>query len=144
MWLRFSSLILFVTALCIPVATAAPAINLTDRDRAAIIGSVARDLFRTGRNYEGKHFILADGIRPNWIPIIPGYDVTLVTRNEIESVRAPIYYYVFSLRPLKHSVRVTVHLYDSETKTFPHVMLFYSYYCVGSKWRGLSRGGGGD
>ena len=118
--------------------------KLTDRDRAAIVRSLARDLFRPGRNYEGKHLILADGIQPAWIPRISGYDVTLVTRNEIESARSPIYYYVFGLRPLKHSVRVTVYLYDSETKTYPHVMLFYSYYRVGSKWRGLPRGGGGD
>src|SRR5438132_1459033 len=58
MWLRFSSLILFVTALCAPAATAAPRMKLTDRDRAAIVSSLARDLFRPGRNYEGKHLIL--------------------------------------------------------------------------------------
>src|SRR5712691_2473743 len=85
----------FIVLLLSSIAGAAPRIKLTDRDRAAIVGSVTRDLFRVGRNYEGKHFILVDGIQPNWIPRIPGYDISLVTRNEIESARAPIYYYVF-------------------------------------------------
>jgi hypothetical protein len=144
MWLRLSLLVVLGTALGASTAAAVPRMKLSDRDRAAIIGSVARDLFKPGHNYEGKHFILFNGIRPEWLPKLPGYDVRLLSQEEIDSARVPIYYYALWLRPQKHSVRVTVHLYDSETKTLPHVMLFYLYYRVEHGWRGLPRGGGGD
>jgi hypothetical protein len=82
MWLRFSSLILIIVAFCVST-TAARQVTLTDRDRAVIIRSVARDLFRPGRNYEGKQYIVADGIQPNWLPKIRGYEIVLRTRRHI-------------------------------------------------------------
>ncbi len=144
MWLRFSLLVLLAIALAPATATAASRMKLSHRDRAAIVGSVFRDVFKPGRNYEGKHFILANSIHSNWIPRIPGYDVRLLSQNDIDAAREPIYYYALWLRPQKHYVRVRLYLYDSETRTFPHVMLFYRYYRVGNKWRGVPRGGGGD
>ena len=74
-------ILLILAVVCFVQAVAGGAkvkqIKLTDHDRASIISSVARDLFKTGHNYGGKHFILADGIRSEWIPKITGYDVTL-------------------------------------------------------------------
>jgi hypothetical protein len=119
-------------------------IKLTDHDHASITGSVARDLFKTGHNYEGKHFILADGIRSEWIPKIAGYDVTLVSRGDIEAASMPIFYYVVQLRALRQSVHVTVTGYDSETKDLPHVELHYSFRRAGNRWRGKYLGGAGD
>lgn len=119
-------------------------IKLTDHDRASIIGSVAKDLFKTGHNYKGKHFILADGIRANWIPKIAGYDVTLVSRDDIETAGMSVFYYVVQLRALRQSVHVTVTGYDSETKNVPHVVLHYSFRRAGNKWRGKYLWGAGD
>ena len=145
---RIPSLILLLALFCLAGTVGRGAsvrrIQLTDQDRSAIIRSVTRNIFKSESTYQGKYFILADGIRPRWIPRIAGYDLALITRQEIQSTNTPLYYYVLWLRPLKRSVYVTVHLYDSKTGTFPHVMLFYSYYRVGRKWRGLPRGGGGD
>ena len=143
MWLRFSPLLLFIAGLCVPV-TASPRIKLTDRDRATIVASVARTLFRPGANYEGQHFILADGLRAEWIPKISGYDIRLVSREELQHSNTRIFYYVFNLRPLKRSVHVTVTGYDSETKTLPHVFLGYSYWRTSRGWRSKYLGGGGD
>ena len=119
-------------------------IKLTDHDHASITGSVARDLFKTGHNYEGKHFILADGIRSEWIPKIAGYDVTLVSRGDIEAASMPIFYYVVQLRALRQSVHVTVTGYDSETKDLFHGELHYSFRRAGNRWRGKYLGGAGD
>ena len=145
---RIVSVILLSALLCcsntIGQSTHLPQITLTDYDRASIIGSVARNLFRPGSTYEGKHFILADGVRPEWIPKVAGYDVAVVTRKEIESSSTPLYYYAFRLRPLRRSVHVTVDLYDSETGTFPHVILHYSYRRAGRKWHGKYLWGAGD
>ena len=88
--------------------------------------------------------MLGDNLRPKWIPKVVGYDLALITRKEIESSKTSLNYYVLWLRQLKHSVHVTVHLYDSQTGTFPHVMVFYSYRRAGHKWRGRPLGGGGD
>jgi len=118
-------------------------IQLTDQDRAAIVGSVARNIFRPGSNYEGKHFILADGIRAEWIPKIVGYDVTLVTRKEIETANTRIFYYVVQLCASTKSVHVTVTGYDSESKDL-HVVLHYSYWRAGHGWRGKYLWGAGD
>ena len=144
MSLRFSSLLLFVTALSVSTVAAAAQMKLTDRDRATIVASVTRSLFRPGANYEGKHFILANGIRAEWLPKIFGYDVRLVTREELQQTTARIFYYVFQLRPLKRSVQVTVTAYDSETKTLSHVDLHYSYRRTRHGWRGKYLWGGGD
>jgi hypothetical protein len=144
MWLRFSPLLLFVTALSVSPATAAAPMKLTDRDRAAIVASVARHLFRPGANDEGEHFILADGVRAEWIPKIRGYEVKLVTREELQNTTTRIFYYVFQLRASKRSVHVTVTAYDSETKTLPHVDLHYSYWRTRHGWRGKYLWGGGD
>ena len=144
MWLRFLSLFLFVTALSAPTATATPRIKLTDRDRGAIVASVARNLFKPGANYEGEHFILADGLRAEWIPKISGYDVKLVSRDDLRHTSTRIFYYVFQLRPLTKSVHVTVRAYDSETKDQLHVELHYSYLRTRHGWRGKYLWGGGD
>jgi hypothetical protein len=143
MWLRFSLLVLFIVGLSVPVG-AASRIKLTDRDRATIVASFARTLFRPGVNYEGQHCILADGLRAEWIPKIPGYDVRLVTREELQHSNSRIFYYVLLLRPLKRSVHLTVTAYDSETKTLPHVILHYSYWRTRRGWRSKYLGGGGD
>jgi hypothetical protein len=145
---RIRSILLLPAMVCVAQAVAGGAkvqqIKLTDHDRASIIGSVARDLFKTGRNYEGKHFILADGIRSEWIPKIAGYDVTLVSRDDIETVGMRVFYYVVQLRALRRSVHVTVTGYDSETKNLPHVVLHYSFRRAGNQWRGKYLWGAGD
>jgi hypothetical protein len=86
---RIRSILLLPAMVCIVQAVAGDAkvqqIKLTDHDRASMIGFIAGDLFKTGHNYEGKHFILADGIRSEWIPQIAGYDVRLVLRDDIET-----------------------------------------------------------
>ena len=143
MWLRFSSLFLFVTALSSLTATATPRVKLTDRDRGAIVASVARNLFKPGANYEGEHFILADGIRAEWIPKISGYEVRLVSREELRHTSTRIFYYVFQLRPSTRSVHVTIRAYDSET-TDLHVELHYSYSRTRHGWRGKYLWGAGD
>jgi len=118
-------------------------IKLTDHDRATIIGSVARNIFKPGSTYEGQYFIVADGIQPEWIPKIPGYQLSLVTRKQIDSSNQ-LPCYVVRLQLLKTSVRVTVHLYTAESGTNPEVMLYYSYRRVGLKWRVRYLGGGGS
>ena len=118
--------------------------KVSHQDRAIIIGSVVKDIFRPGRNYEGEHFLLASGLRAEWIPKIPNYNLRLITQNEIESSARPIYYYVLRLRPQKRFVHVNAFLYDSENKSEPHVILFYRYHRVGNRWRGGFRYGGGD
>ena len=141
-------ILLILAVVCFVQAVAGGAkvqqIKLTDHDRASIISSVARDLFKTGHNYGGKHFILADGIRSEWIPKITGYDVTLVSRGDIEAASMPIFYYVVQLRALRQSVHVTVTGYDSETKDLPHVELHYSFRRAGNRWRRKYLGGAGD
>jgi hypothetical protein len=94
-------------------------VKLSDHDRASIVGSVVRNIFKSGSTYEGKYFVLGDNLQPKWIPKVVGYDLALVTRKEIESSKTSLNYYVLWLRPLKNSVHVTVHLYDSQTDTFP-------------------------
>ena len=136
------SVLLIMAAACVSHG-AVPRIKLTDNDRAAIIGSVALSLFKPGRNYEGTHLILADGLRAEWIPKISGYDVRLVTRNEIETAKTRMFYYVVQLRAQTRSVHVTVTGYDSETKNLPHVMLHYSYRRSRGKWRGKYLWGAG-
>ena len=128
---------------CVPAVEARSRIKLTNRDRAAIVASVTRTLFRPGANYEGQHFILADGVRAEWIPRISGYDLRLVSREELEHSHARIFYYVFNLRPLKRTVHVSVNAYDSQTKTL-HVFLQYSYWRTRRGWRSKYLGGGGD
>jgi hypothetical protein len=118
-------------------------VKLTDHDRAAIIGSVARNIFKPGSTYQGQYFIIAPGIQPEWIPNIPGYQLSLVTRKQADSSN-PLLCYIVRLQPLKTSVRVTVHLYTAESGTTPEVMLYYSYRRVGLKWRGRYLGGGGS
>jgi hypothetical protein len=118
-------------------------IKLTNHDRAAIIGSVARNIFKPGSTYEGQYFIVADGVQPDWIPKIPGYQLSLVRRKEIDSSNQ-LPCYVVKLQPLKTSVRVTVHLYTAESGATPEVMLYYSYRRVGLKWRVRYLGGGGS
>jgi hypothetical protein len=118
-------------------------IKLTDHDRAAIIGSVARNIFKPGSTYQGQYFIVADGIQPEWIPNIPGYQLSLVTRKQTDSSNQ-LPGYVVRLQPLKTSVRVTVHLYTAESGKTPEVMLYYSYRRVGLKWRFRYLGGGGS
>ena len=145
---RIPSLILLLTLLCLGNTVGRGAhlqrIKLTDHDRASIIGAVIRNIFKPGSNYEGKYFVLAEHLRPQWIPKLAGYDVSPVNAKQIESSSTPLYYYVLWLRSLKRSVHVTVHLYDSENRTDPHVILFYSYRRSGQRWRGRFLGGGGD
>jgi hypothetical protein len=124
MWLRFSAVLVLVTALYVPTTTAAPPMKLTDRDRASIVASVVRRLFTS--NFEGERFILADGLRAEWIPTIPGYDVKLVTREQLQNTTTHIFYYVIQLRPEKRSVHVTVTAYDTEKKDKICVELHYS------------------
>ena len=143
MWLRLSLLFLFIAGLDIPAVAADSRLSLTDRDRAAIVAFVARTLFRPSANYEGRYFILADGMRAEWIPKISGYDVRLVSREELQRTNADIFYYVFNLRPSKRSVHVTVNAYDSQTKTL-HVFLQYSFWRTRRGWRSKYLGGGGD
>jgi len=142
------SVVLLTVLLCFANIVARGAnprrMKLSDHDRASIVGSVVRNIFKSGSTYEGKYFVLGDNLRPKWIPRVAGYDLALITRKEIESSKASLNYYVLWLRPLKNSVHVTVRLYDSQTGTFPHVIVFYSYQRAGHKWRGRPLGGGGD
>jgi hypothetical protein len=145
---RRTLLVILLPALLCSLGSAAPGahlrkIKLTDHDRAAIIGSVARNIFKPGSTYEGQYFIVADGIQPEWIPKIRGYQLTLVTRKQIDSSNQ-LPCYVVSMRPMTTSVQVTVHLFSAESGTTPEVMLYYSYRRVGLGWRVRYLGGGGS
>ena len=74
------------------------AIKLTARDRAVIIQSVFKDIFSRGRNYEGRYFILSEGIRPEWLPKAPGYELLLVNRKQIETRQESFPHYDVQLR----------------------------------------------
>jgi hypothetical protein len=119
-------------------------IELTDNDRAAIIQSVLRKIFNPKSNYEGRHFIFAEGIRSEWIPKISGYNLVLVTREEINAFEEPPHYYVIQLEPTAKSVEVIVNLYDREDERYPEVNLHYSYRRINGNWRGEYLYGSGN
>ena len=119
------------------------AIKLTARDRAVIIQSVLKDIFSRRRNYEGRYFILSEGIRPEWLPKIPGYELLLVNRKQIETRQESLPYYDVQLRESGRKVRVDVYLYTSEAGKDPEVILYYRFRKVRGKWRGKFWGGAG-
>lgn len=120
-------------------------IELTGKDRATIIQSVLRLVFNDKSNTEGTHLILANGMRPEWMPKIPKFNLILSTRREIERLKEPSYYYVIQLNQLKGTVRVTVDLYCSgKDEIYPEVDLNYSYYKRLGKWWGRFLYGGGN
>jgi hypothetical protein len=119
-------------------------IKLSDKDQAAIIQSVLREIFNPKSNYEGTHYILAEGVRPEWVPRISGYTLKVVTRMEINSFEENPHYYVIRLEPMANSVEVTLNLYNREDERNPEVYLYYSYRRINSKWRGKYLYGGGN
>src|SRR2546423_7524654 len=108
-------------------------IELTDKDRATIVRSVFRSVFNTKNNIEGTHFILTDGLRPEWIPKISKFNFILVTRQEIESLPEARDYYVIELKPMRGSVKVNVRSYNKMEKYFT-VSLYYSFYRRRGNW----------
>jgi hypothetical protein len=119
-------------------------IKLADIDRAEIVQSVLREVFNPEHNIEGEHLILADGIRPDWLPQIPKFNLILVSRRELESYATPPRYYVVRLKPMAASVRVTVNIYDMSDERYPEVELYYSYRKKSGKWKGKYLYGGGN
>ncbi len=114
---------------------------LTGEDRAAILQYVIRDIFNPKRNYEGSHYLFADGARSEWLPRIPNFNLILINRQQLESLEVP--YYVIRLKPSAHSVNVTVTLYDKSGERDPELELYYQFRRIKGKWRGIPKGGWG-
>ncbi len=119
-------------------------IRLADEDRAAIIQSVLRDVFNPKSNYEGEHLILAEGIRSEWIPKISGFNLKLMSRQELKSLEESPHYYVVRLKPTAKLVEVIVNIYDLKDERYPEVDLHYNYRRINGKWRGRYLYGGGN
>ena len=119
-------------------------ITLTDSDRATIIQSVLREVFNPKSNYEGEHLILAEGIRSEWIPRISGFNLKLMSREELESFEEPPHYYVIRLKLTSKIVEVIVNIYNMKDERYPEVDLHYSYRRLNGKWKGKYLYGGGN
>lgn len=115
-------------------------IKLSNSDRAVIVQLVLRDLFRPSKNAKGKYFILAEDIQPQWIPKIVGYDLSVVSREDLRSFPNPPHFFRLMLNPGQKTINVVVHFTELKWEQYPEVGFFYKYRRVDGRWRGRYEG----